>query len=806
MGTLPSDLDPKGYDKVKQSSIKLDLVSESDRQLMATWDWWDTKYTESYRVKWRIQTLLGFWITKVDTEVKVDETDPKSSRQHTFSIPSGTKQVGFSVKPIAKSQRSGSTTKWYDAHWSTEVTYLTSNTPPTKPTIPSVELTDDVDGNKLLLAKLENLDLNATQIHFQVLKRNGTGFDIFKTSNTTIQYVTEEEAANRTGGYARYSCYVEDNGEYKVRARSARGDLTSEWSDYSDSLFAPPTAPSEITTIRASSKTSVYLEWTPVESAETYDIQYVTKRDESDNLNDIFDASERPVTKTDIESTRWDIDGLESGYTYYFRVRAVCEGGASNWTDPVSVVVAIKPGIPTTWPSSSTVVQGEPLVFYWIHNSMDNSKETEATLELTISTIEEIVIPNESVDDETDNRISSYTFDTSGLDYGTTILWRVKTKGIHDDYSEYSVQRTVNVYAKPKLSLLLLDSKDDEISNLTTFPINLTATPTPITQTPISYYLSIIANEDHETVDAAGNVKMVAKGEEIFSRHYDTSKPLSITLSAGDVNFENNVGYTIKCTVTMDSGLIAEDSKIFTTAWADETYWVNAAVSVDTTSYTAAILPYCRNESGAIDENFIMSVYRRNYDGTFTELVRGIPNDGITHISDPHPALDYARYRIVATSKVTGEVYFYDTSGVEVGGTSIVLQWDEAWRNLDNPDESVPFEPFWAGSMLKLPYNIDIREDVSLDVSHIEYIGRQHPVSYYGTHRGESATWSTVIDKNDAETLYALRRLARWAGDVYVREPSGSGYWASVRVSLSQSYDDLTIPVSFDITRVEGGI
>mgnify|MGYP006874731869 CR=1 FL=1 len=62
------------------------------------------------------------------------------------------------------------------------------------------------------------------------------------------------------------------------------------------------------------------------------------------------------------------------------------------------------------------------------------------------------------------------------------------------------------------------------------------------------------------------------------------------------------------------------------------------------------------------------------------------------------------------------------------------------------------------------------------------------------------------IPKDDKETLYALRRLSIWKGDVYVREPSGSGYWANVSVSFSQKHREVTIPVSFDIRRVEGGI
>ena len=115
-------------------------------------------------------------------------------------------------------------------------------------------------------------------------------------------------------------------------------------------------------------------------------------------------------------------------------------------------------------------------------------------------------------------------------------------------------------------------------------------------------------------------------------------------------------------------------------------------------------------------------------------------------------------------------------------------------------------EPTWAGSMLKLPYNIDVSANHKPDVELVEYIGRSNPVSYYGTQHGETATWNVDIDAKDTETLYALRRLSKWMGDVYVREPSGSGYWAHVTVTFSKKHLEVVIPVTLNITRVEGGV
>ena len=210
-------------------------------------------------------------------------------------------------------------------------------------------------------------------------------------------------------------------------------------------------------------------------------------------------------------------------------------------------------------------------------------------------------------------------------------------------------------------------------------------------------------------------------------------------------------------------------------------------------------------EEEYIVEGVTLSVYRREFDGSFTEILSDVPNTESTYISDPHPALDYARYRVIATDSTTGAVSYYDIPAIPVGEKSVIIQWNEYWSSFNTINEDEMEEEPLSVSMLKLPYNIDVSDSYGVDTSLVKYIGRKRPVSYYGTQLGETSSWNVTIEKNDEETLYALRRLALWTGDVYVREPSGTGYWANIKVSFSQKHCDLTIPVSLDITRVEGG-
>ena len=61
------------------------------------------------------------------------------------------------------------------------------------------------------------------------------------------------------------------------------------------------------------------------------------------------------------------------------------------------------------------------------------------------------------------------------------------------------------------------------------------------------------------------------------------------------------------------------------------------------------------------------------------------------------------------------------------------------------------------------------------------------------------------MPKEDTERLSLIRRLQVYMGDCYVREPSGTGYWAQVKVSYNRDHNSMIIPVTLDITRVEGG-
>ena len=849
----------------------LGIMANDPKTVVATWTWTKVKTTESYKIIWRYCTVNGVWYDSIST-TSVDDDYESASRISTFSIPEGAYQIRCKVLPIAEKateSKSGVETAKWTANWCSEKT-LVLTTPIATPSTPTLEL-DELT----LTGTLENIEIpDAKGIEFRVVKDDK---QVVKTIQAKIVFNVDGAA-----GRASFACNVAAGAKYKVCCRAYNGAKYSDWSAYTSNVETRPVAPKSISTIRANSETSIYLEWKyEGTGAKTYDVEYATEER-------YFDGSNQTNTVGNIETTHYEITGLEPGDEYFFRVRAVNDAGVSTWTEPVSVVLGSKPAAPTTWSSTTTAIVAEPLKLYWVHNSEDGSKGTRVDLEIYVDidmngpiepfkfnrtlpldkdfqdSIIKYTAPKD-VDDDAE-QAGFIEYNTAGYKEGVIIKWRARTAGITKELGDWSTQRTIDVYAPPTLDFSITDSDAISLEVIDSFPFYARGIAGPNTQAPIGYSVTISSTESYETVDDLGNVKMVSAGDAVYSKYFDITDDLVVEFTPGNIDLENNITYKASCIVSMNSGLTAESNFEFRVAWVEKTYTPNLEISYDPDTYVTYLRPYCEEftstnykvehnlqtdeyvltdevvgrvfvepgiigttvtgetvylgitsdeietyfatvEATSLVEDVTLAIYRREFDGTFTKLASGLVNSENTHVTDPHPALDYARYRVVATSKTTGAVSYYDPPGYPIGETAAIIQWDEEWSVFDTQGQDYALsQPPWTGSLLRLPYNIDISNSNTSDVTMVEYIGRKHPVTYYGTQVGETMSWNVTIPKDDLDTIYALRRLAIWMGDVYVRDPSGTGYWANIKVSFNKNHLELTIPVTFDITRAEGGI
>lgn len=786
-GTKDTSKNTSNQCKIKSFGVQSN--STSGRSMFATWQW-DKANTDAYNVRWYYDTGDGtWWKGNFDTAVK--------EKQSLYEAPANAKKVKFIVLPYAKVAKKGQPAPWVGS-WSTEKIHKFRVEPPT-PSTPNVK----IEGTTLT-ASVDNYILEesypgAVHMQFQLIKNNKESGSEYKSVSITTGYA--ECKWTITAGQTQYK--VRCRGEYSYTGDGGKYTrVTGEWSGYSGNQGALPNTPKSITECRAMSEDSVYLKWRKSTGAVKYEIEYTDTKSRFDTSTDT------QTMEIDATADHAEITGLATGQEYFFRVRAINDTGNSGWTPIKSTKVGSQPGIPTTWSSTTTAVTGEPLSLYWVHNAEDGSSQTYANLELIINGSKQVINIKNSTDEDEKDKTSVYNIDTSSYVEGTQIKWRVQTRGVLAEYSDWSAQRTIDIYAPPTLDVDIADSNGASFTKLTSFPFTISCTAGPDTQTAIGYHITITNDQEYETIDEYGNLKMVVANSSVFSQYYDINEnAMTETISANNIDLENNITYTISCTVAMDSGLSADSLPIkFGVAWVESEYWPNMEIIVDLDSAMANIRPYCVDENENLIEGLTMSVYRRSYDGKLIEVGSGLSNIEEIWVTDPHPSLDLARYRIIAREDSTGKISYYDPPGFPVEETSVIIQWDENWSEFDYEADEISTTKSWSGSMIKLPYNIGVTESTTPEVELVNYIGREHPVAYYGTHLGEKGTWNVEIPKEDTETLYALRRLKVWMGNVYVREPSGIGYWATITVQFGQKQTELTIPVTLNITRVEGGL
>ena len=388
------------------------ILTDSRRKVYSTWTWSKHSTTDHYKVRWSYSWGVGI--------EEISETTT-SYQYSSFEPPEYATHVTIFVTPIAKTKIVNKVeTPLWTASTSDKQTFWYTSLPPEKPPAPTVS----IKGN-MLTASLTNLDLEgATSIRFQVYQE-GVSDTVYSDSFSGIPIVQ---------GRASYSCTVADGGKYLARCKALGPTGESEWSDsYSDTVETRPAAPGGFTVCKALSETSIRLEWNSVDTANSYEIEYAIKEEYLEGSSESRTVS----TQTNV----YTLTGLESGQRYFLRVRSVNSVGSSEWSGVSSVIIGTKPAAPTTWSSTTTAIVGDPLTLYWMHNTEDGSSQTYAELELTINGATTTrTIKNSTEEDEKD-KVSFYEFDTSAYPVGTKVLWRVRTKGITDEYGDWSIQR-----------------------------------------------------------------------------------------------------------------------------------------------------------------------------------------------------------------------------------------------------------------------------------------------------------------------------------------------------------------------------
>ncbi len=813
--------------------------------LVAHWQWLTNiavyRNVERFDFQWQYLTNKGWF---VDSEGSVEYRAGQGTTYETHvNIRDDAKKYRFRVKPISKTHKVTKTKRiggqkevyteteaYFSSDWSSWHEKIVNSIKLKTPSAPTTNLTYT---KKRIIASVD-IDLSDTTSANRPTK---VVFQLYNATNST-------EADRKTSlikfntGRASVSFDITNNGNaYRIRcfALDNYGQVSgwSNWSpDLNEEIRALPATPTKIDSLELikyedDSKT-VELSWTyPGGKVDSYELQYTTNPEWFDTTSKV--KTENPIT------TSWIFDLINDselrGNTWYFRVRSINETGKSEWSQISSLTIGEKPYAPTTWSSVTTAISGDIISLYWIHNTIDGSKETEAQIRLLINGIEQpiIIIKN---DRESSENIGQYRFNTGEYLDGFKLEWQVRTKGIYDEYGDWSIMRLINIVSPPVLEMKISEENTnwywdllnfnngdiyttegelgEETDLITRYPFYISVLAAPANQSVIRWYVSIISNDDaYETLDQHGNFKTINKGDVLYSKHFDNDgdNRLFLPIFPTDVLLSNNASYRVNIKAVMNTGLSVSRDRDIDIRLGDEIIDIGSTITIDEDVLVAYIMPFATALDDASEiplSNMFFNIFRINNDGTLTEIDSKVDSSLNQTVIDLHPTFNNVRYRIVAISKDSGSIAYEDFSE-SVKVSDIVIQWNER-KNQNAPinSDSISDEAVISGDFLRLPWNIDISENHNQDVEFVNYIGREHPVNYHGTQKGETSTWNTDVDKRDTDVVNSLRKLAVYDGKVYVREPSGTGYWAVVQVSMSNNHAELVIPVTLSVTRVEG--
>ena len=773
-------------------------------------------------------SLVEFKLVKDGSEsaaktykASLDDTGESS---HTFS----NLEAGSTYKVCCRSYKDGNYSEWSDYSSAVE----------TKPA--KVALSDPVPKS-------------STSIYLEWTKSNtATGYTLEYTDDKDGFYegVTAPSISTKELNYTVNGLKTGTTYHFRVRAKNDDNE-ESDWSEVkSTAIGTNPVAPttwSSTTTAIAGEGETVSLYWVhnstdgaPQQSAEVtltfegVDNISLLKSDVSVELGKITSTKTSGNTVTYTIEAATDEAHVNATHSLIIDTKNYDDGAAITW----KVITVGTTGMASD-PSMDRVVHiySTPTVYMTVKDATNDLGSTYYKVEYLAESNVYLKTP------ETIEMVEG----TVVADKFTVTGEQVRTYTADDETVYYCVVEKKALAAFP-------------------FTVNVEVDANMTIQRPIEYHITITANESYETVDNFGKAKIVVPEEMLYSKHFTADKDsntLSTEISAQDVSLANGQSYTVKCVVAMDSGITVEASTEMSISWSQVSYALNAEIGVDRDNCSAYIRPYCviaytayylvnkgdylyfldkdtsysyvygsaipgaqtttgeqvyRGTTPDGDSVYYaivyeeipvtdvwLGVYRREYDGTFTEIISGLDASKKSFVTDPHPSLDFARYRITAKDKNTGMVSFADIANTLIGEKAIIIQWNEPYESYEVSEDELS-NPNTSETFLRLPYNIDVTNSRDPDVSLIKYIGRKHPVSYYGTQVGEKASWRTSVPKEDTETLYTLQRLQAWSGDVYVREPYGTGYWANVKVSISRTHLETVVPVTLDVTRVEGGI
>lgn len=622
------------------------------------------------------------------------------------------------------------------------------------------------------------------------------GFDIAiiphgQTTATGIQ-CPQFTGTPRIGVYAAVGSYTSITRADGVSRYTVKAKMMSSVQAQGGSVPAAPTnVQVSQTDIAGTVRVTWNWNWSAADSAE------LSWSDHDDAWESTDEPSTYTITK--LHAAAWNISGLETGKTWYVRVRliATTEQGSTYgaYSDLQEIDLSSAPLDPVLALSDSVIPQDGSLTASWIYMTTDGTPQvmaeiatvsgtTYTKLPYVIQTAQNVTINAEEL----------------GWTTGNTYALAVRTTSESGHESGWSDPVEVTIADPPTCTIsytsltTVATSTTDENGNTVSENVTaLASMPLVITVTGAGdsdVTTVVIERADAYHVDRPDETVLNGFEGETIAIHSQIGAD-SVVINNEDLlgRLDDGALYRIIATVQDGLGQSAEATQDFQVIWSHQAAAPSATVSIDDDTLAAILTPAAPSNYVSGD---VCDIYRLSADRP--QLIIEGAAFGTSYV-DPYPAIGELGGHRFVTRTANGD--FIDANNsfawIDTGADQNDL--------LDIENSIIDFDD----GQIELEYNIDLSHAWTKQFKETKYMGGSVQGDWNkAVSRTSSLSVEATADE-DKELIQVMRRLATSPSICHIRTKDGSSYPADIQVSEKYAQNTAHLIIVFDlkITRVD---
>ena len=553
-----------------------------------------------------------------------------------------------------------------------------------------------------------------------------------------------------------------------------------------------------------------------------------------------WESTEEPEVYmiTALNAPRWRVSALETGMTWYFRIRLAQQAGDEivygPYCDPVPVDLSSAPSAPTLLLSTPVIPPEGSFTASWAYATTDGTMQSYAEVrKAEVEGVYQETTDTDVIDwkvyytrSGSGTELDPYVYtpvddpsgDPSALGYYEIIdvvtigdVVKSTTTAQHVDIDADSTWLTGTHYfvVRVKSSSGHMSEYSDPVPLAVADPIVCTIEQTSLVEetvdgqtvlwlTEMPLTATITGADEGETtmiIERAAEYHMIRPdGSELDGYEDETIAIMrqtgesEITLLLTDLlgRLDDGAPYRLIATVEDGLGQTASAEIEFEVHWAHQAEIPEATVEMEDGVAVITV----EEPEGAVTGD-VCDIYRLTAD--LPELiVEGGAFD--TAYVDPYPAI--------------GPGFGHRCVHRTVNGDYITEDDQPAWTDLTDEDGDILEEYSiivdFDGRQLILPYDISLISRWEKDFKKTDYLGGSQQGDWNPAVTRTATYTCNLIADEDAETIRGMRMLAAYTGICHVRTPEGSSYSADIQVTESKEYTDWeTAAFTLEVTKVD---